>query len=77
MSVPQNIEFPNEDPGTIHLPHDYGAMAGMMTLCGFVDIMTGQRKTDEPATCRACVAAMNHAHKVWLQRKRLVHPSRL
>ena len=73
----ENIVFPVEDPGVVHLAHDYGAMGGMQTLCGFVDIMTGTERTREPATCRACVKAMQHAHEVWTARRRLVSPELL
>ncbi len=73
----ENIVFPVEDPGVVHLAHDYGAMAGTHTLCGFVDIMTGVELTRAPATCLTCVKAMQHAHEVWTKRKRLVSPELL
>jgi hypothetical protein len=72
----ENIVFPVEDPGVVHLAHDYGLMAGHHTLCGFVDIRHMER-TREPATCRTCVKAMQHAHEVWTKRKRLVSPELL
>lgn len=73
----ENVVFPVEDPGVVHLAHDYGLMAGHHSLCGFVDIVSGVERTIAPATCKVCIGAMNHAHEVWKKRRRLVDPSLL
>ena len=58
-----------DDSGRVHLPHD-PRTTGTTTLCGWCDVRF--EDTDEPANCPTCIAALEHAHRVWLARKRLV-----
>jgi hypothetical protein len=60
----------DDDSGRVHLPNDYRSTAGFHTLCGWCDVRC--ENTDEPANCPTCIAALEHARRVWLARKRLV-----
>ena len=55
-----NIRERHDGVATVHLPHDHGAMAGVHTLCGLVDMPNTISDTSDPVDCETCMRALAH-----------------
>ena len=48
----------------VHLQNDYGRTAGYHTLCGICDMPSWLEETDDPVTCRTCMAVFEHCMRI-------------